>query len=132
MVLIVNDLVSAHTEDECVLLTNFLNDLYVCTVHGSKCRSTVQHELHVTCTGSLFTCSRNLLGNICCCKNQLSIGYSVVLNKYNFDLAINRRIVVYNICYAVDQFDNLFRALICCGCFCTKDEGSWIEIHLRM
>ena len=89
MVLIINDLVSAHTEDECVLLTNFLNDLYVCTVHGSKCRSTVQHELHVTCTGSLFTCSRNLLGNICCCKDHLSIRYSVVLDKYNFDLAAN-------------------------------------------
>ena len=40
---------------------NFLSHLYVCTIHSSKCRSTVQHKLHVTCTGSLFTCSRNLL-----------------------------------------------------------------------
>ena len=56
MILIVDNLLCGQTENKGVLFSNFLNDLHVCTVHGSQSRSAVQHELHVTGTGSLFTC----------------------------------------------------------------------------
>ena len=112
--------------------SNFLNDLYVCTVHGSKSQGTVQHELHVTGTGSLFTCGGNLLGNISSGKDQLCVADTIILDKYDFDLSFDGRIVVYHITNGIDQFDDRFCTLITCGCFCSEDEGSRVERHIRV
>ena len=132
VVFIVDYFVCAQTKDKCVFFANFINDLNVSAIHGSKCRCTVQHELHVTCTGSFFTCCRDLLRYICCCKDHLSVGYTIVLDEYNFQLAFDRCIIVYNICYRVDQFNDFLSTCITCRCFCTEDECSWIKIHFRM
>ena len=132
VVLIFDNLICGKSEDKGVLLSNFLNDLYVCTVHGSKSQGTVQHELHVTGTGSLFTCGGNLLGNISSGKDQLCVADTIILDKYNFDLSFDGRIVVYDIPNGIDQFDDRFCTLIACGSFCSKDEGSWVERHIRV
>ena len=44
-------------------------------------------------------------------KIHLSVGYTIVLDEYNFQLAIDGSIVVYNICYGVDEFDDLLGTL---------------------
>ena len=44
MILIVDNLLCGQTENKGVLFSNFLNDLHVCTVHGSQSRSAVQHD----------------------------------------------------------------------------------------
>lgn len=41
-------------------------NLNVCTVFCSKRQGTVQHEFHVSGSGSLFGCQGDLLGDICC------------------------------------------------------------------
>ena len=40
--------------------------------------------------------------------------------------------MVNHISYGIDQFDCQFCIFVTCSCFCTKDKGSWVELHLRM
>ena len=63
-------------------------------------------------TGSLFTCGGNLLGNISSGKDQLCVADTIILDKYNFDLSFDGRIVVYDIPNGIDQFDDCFCTLI--------------------
>ena len=132
VILVVDNFISAETEDEGVLLAYFLDDLHVRAVHGSQCGRAVEHELHVTCTGRLFTCSRDLLGNVCRRKDHLRIGYAVVLDKYYFQFIVNGLVVVHNLSHGVDQFDDLLRAGVSCGSFRSEDKGSGIELHARI
>ena len=54
------------------------------------------------------------------------------LDKYHFDLAVDRRIVINYICHGVDQFDGQLRIHIA-GCrLRTEDKGSREEVALRM
>ncbi len=45
-------------------------------------------------------------------KDHLCIGYTVVFDKYNFHLSVDGSVIIYNICYGVDQFDDLFARYI--------------------
>ena len=132
VVLIFDNLICGKSENEGVFFSNFLYDLNICTVHRSESQGAVQHELHVTGTGSLFTCGGNLLGNISSGKDQLCVADTIILDKYNLDLSFDGRIVIYDIPNGIDQFDDRFCTLIACGSFCSKDEGSWVERHIRV
>ena len=132
MVLIVDNFLCGQTEDKGILFAHFFYDLHVGTVHGSQSQGTVQHELHVTGTGRFLTCGRNLLGDICCRKDDLCVGYIVVLNKYDLDLAVNSGIVIYYIRYGVDQLDGQFCVAVAGCCLRAEDKGSGIEIQFRM
>ena len=130
--LIVNDLIGAQTEDKCIFFANFMNDLHIRAVHRSQCRSAVQHELHVAGTGGFLGCRRNLLRNIRCRENDLTVADLVVFDEHYLEAAGKRRIVIYGSCHGVDQLDDQLRDLIPGRCLCAEDKGPWIEIHLRM
>ena len=132
MVLIVNNLLCGQAEDEGILFAHFFYDLHVGTVHGSQGQGTVQHELHVTGTGCFLTCGRDLLGDICCRKNDLCVRYVIVLDKYNLDLAVNSGIVVNHIRYGVDQLDGQLCVTVTGCCLRAEDKGSGVEIQFRM
>ena len=51
---------------------------------------------------------------------------------YNFQLTVDRCIVVDNICNRVDQLDGQLSVTITSCCLCTENECSRIEIHFRM
>ena len=51
---ITHNFIGAHTEDKGILAADFLNDLHVGAVHCTQCNGTVQHELHIACTGSFL------------------------------------------------------------------------------
>ena len=65
-------------------------------------------------------------------ENQLRVGNAVILNEHYLQLALNRRIVVDNVRYAVDQLNGQLRPAVPCGSLGSEDKGSGIEIHLRM
>ena len=132
MILEVDDLFRRQTEDKCILFADFFNDLNIRAIHGSKSRSTVQHELHVGSSGCFLGCCGDLLGDICRRKDPLCIGYTVVLNEDNLDLSIDGSVVIDHIRNGVDQLDGHLRSAIACSCLCAEDKGSRIERHLRM
>ena len=129
---IVDNFVCGQTEDECILFSNFFYDLDIGTVHGSKSRSTVQHELHVTGSGCFLGSCGNLFGYICCCKDPFCVGYAVIFNEDYFQFILNRSIIVNHICHGVDQLNGQFGTSVTGCCLCAEDECSWIEIHFRM
>ncbi|SCH33629.1 Uncharacterised protein [uncultured Clostridium sp.] len=132
MLLIIDNLVCAQTEDKGVFLTHLFYHFHICTVHGSDGQGSVQHELHVTGTGRLLAGGRDLLRYICCSEDQLCVGDTVILDKDNLDLAVNRRVVVDHVCHGVDKLDGQLCAAVACCCLCSEDKGSRIEFHIRM
>ena len=132
MVLIIDNFLCGQTEDECILLAYLFYDLHVSAVHGSQGQGAVQHELHVTGTGCFLTCGRDLLRDICCCEDDLCVGYIVVLNKYDLDLTVDSGIVIYHIRYGIDQLDSQLRITVAGCCLRTKNKGSGVEIQFRM
>ena len=128
----IDDLIRGQTEDERVLLADFLYDLNVRAVHGSERRSAVQHELHISGTGRLLGCCRDLLGYIRCSENDLAVGDLVILDEDDLQLVVKGRIIVDGLCDRVDQLDDQLRDLIACRCFRTENECSRIELHSRI
>ena len=116
------NLLNSCTEDILVILSCFLCDLNVSAVVCTKCNCTVKHKLHVTCTWCFCTCCGNLLGNICCRYDLLCIRYVVILNKYNLDLIVYIRIVVYKLSNLVDVLNYSLCSCVSRSCLCTKDE----------
>lgn len=53
--------VHPHAEDEEVFLSGFLGHLHIGAVHGADGEGTVQHELHVSCSGGLGASCGDLL-----------------------------------------------------------------------
>ena len=128
----VDDLIGGQTEDECVLFADFLNDLDICAVHCTDCRCAVQHELHVTCSGSFLGSRGNLLGNICRSEDDLAVGNLIVLNEDDLQLVLKCRIIIDRIRYGVDQLDDQLGNLVTRGSLRTEDECSRIELHIRI
>ena len=62
----INDILWSLSENVDVFFSNQIANLNVCTVLGSKGQSTIQHEFHVSGSGSLFGSQGDLLGDICC------------------------------------------------------------------
>ena len=102
VLLVVNDLVRRHTEDERIVLADFVHNLDVCAVHRTEGRCAVQHELHVRSAGRLLTCGRNLLRDICCRKDNLCARDTVILDEDNLDFAVDRCVVVDHIRHGID------------------------------
>ena len=129
LILQCDNFLCTHTKDKCVFFANFFN---VCSIHGSQSHSTVQHELHVTGSRSFFGSCGDLLRYICCCKDPLCVGYTIIFDKYYFQFSIDRSIIIDHISHRVDQLDGQLCSHISGSCFCTEDKGSRIEIHIRM
>ena len=132
VMLIVDDFIGGQTEDERVLLADFLYDLNVRAVHGSDRRSAIQHELHISGTGRFLGCCRDLLGYIRCRENDLAVGDLVILNEDDLQLVMKGRIIVDGLRDRVNQLDDQLRDLIACRCFCTENKCSRIELHSRI
>ena len=132
MVFIIDDFVRGKTEDKRIFFSYFLHDLHICTIHGSNGECTIKHELHITGTGCFLAGCRNLFGDICCRENHFRIRNSVILDEYHLDLSVDRRIVIDNISNGIDQLNGHLGIIVTGCCLRTKNEGSWIEIHLRI
>ena len=61
-----DNFLTGFTEDIDVIFANQFADFNVSAIHSSQSNSTVQHELHVTCTTCFFGSQGDLLGNIAC------------------------------------------------------------------
>ena len=64
LLIVFDNLLTGLSEDINIILAYQLADLHICAVHGSQCYSTIEHELHVSCSAGLFRSKRNLLGDI--------------------------------------------------------------------
>ena len=132
VILVVNDLLRAQSEDEGILRPHFLHDLHVGSVHSSQCGSAVQHEFHVSCSGCLLGGRGNLLADICRRKDDLRIGHAVVLDKDDLQLSVDAAVVVDHVPHGVDKLDDLLCPDVAGGCLRAEDKGPRIEGHLRM
>ena len=62
--------VLVHTEDDNILIANFVLDFNVGTVKCRQGNSTSHHEFHVWCTRCFFRSQWNLLRDICCWNDK--------------------------------------------------------------
>ena len=131
-VLVWDDLIRAHSKDKHVVSPYLIEHLDIGTIHSSDSERSIEHKLHVSCSGCLLACCGNLLADICCRKNNLGIGYLVILDKYYLELAANRSIVIYHISHTVDELYCFLCISVACCCLCSKNECSRIEIHRRI
>ena len=126
------DLVGGHTEDEDVVFTDLLEDLDIGAVHGAEGDSTVDHELHVTGTGGLRTCQRDLLGDVGGGHEVLGHGDTVVFDVDDFDAALDVGVVVDDVGQVDDEADDLFRHVVTGSGLRAEDVGAGREVHVRV
>lgn len=119
------DVLRKITEEEDVVLADLASDLdllfsvlavitneddmrmtYVGTVAGSDDQTTVENELHVTCTTGLSTGSRDVLRDVGGRNNDLCLRDIVVRDEDNLESIANIRVVVDNITNLVDQVND--------------------------
>lgn len=74
--------------------TDLASDLNVSTVTGTNDQTSVQHKLHVGSSRSLSSCSRDMLADIRCWRDNLTLGHIVVLDENNLQRVANVRIRV--------------------------------------
>ena len=123
VLLVVHDLLGGKTEDEGVLFAHFLDDLDVGAVHGAESDRTVEHELHVACSGSFLTGRGDLLGNIRCRDDDLSVGDLVVFDEDDLDLVVDGLVVVDDIRDGIDQLDRQLGGLVAGRSLCAENKG---------
>ena len=92
--IVFDNLLTGLTKDIDVILAYQLADLHICTIHGSQCYSTVEHELHVSCSTCLLGSKRDLLGDIAGRDQLLCCTYVVVFHHNNLHVRRNLRIIV--------------------------------------
>ena len=92
--IVFDNLLTGLSEDIDIILAYQLADLHICTIHGSQCYSTVEHELHVSCSAGLLGSKRDLLGDIAGRNQLLCCTYVVVFHHNNFHVRGNLRIIV--------------------------------------
>ena len=91
-----------------------------------------KHEFHISGTGSFFGSCRNLFTDVRRREDNLCVGYPIVLDEYDFNLAVDAFIVIDHIRNRVDQLDCLLGTHITCRRLCSENKSSGIEVHLRM
>ena len=92
--IVIDNLLTGLTEDIDIILTYQLADLHICTIHSTKCHSTVKHKFHVSGSAGFFGCKRNLLGDIAGRDQLLCCTYIVVFHHNNLHVRRNFRIIV--------------------------------------
>ena len=93
------------SEDEAVLEPCLLGDLDVGSVQGSDGQRSVEHELHVSGSGSLKACSGDLLGEVGCRDDVLGHGNAVVGHEEDLELPVHAYIRIDHCGQAVDELD---------------------------
>ena len=122
------DLLYGMAEDILIFHTGFLGDLHIGSVQSTQGHRAIEHQLHVAGAGSLCAGRRDLLRNIRSRNNILSIRTVIVLNKDNLQLIGNLRIVIDQLCNAVDiANDGLGPGITGCG-LGTENIGGGLEI----
>ena len=76
-----DDLIAALTEDVDIFCSYSLRDLYIGSVHCSKCESAVKHKLHISGSGSFFGSEADLFRKITGRNHFFSSSNIVVFHK---------------------------------------------------
>ena len=119
----------AHAEDKDIVSADLLANFHICTIHRADCQRTVQHKLHIACTGSLLARSRNLLADICCRNHLFCQRNTVVFHKYHLNLTMDGRVVIHHIRNSVNQLNDELRSVVACRRLCPENKGSGYHIQ---
>ncbi len=124
--------VHVQTEDGTVFGPRLFSDLDVGSIQRPDGDCTVECHLHVAGTGCFITCSRDLLGDICCRDQLLGQTHAIVRHEHHFQLALDTSIVVDPIRQLVDGIDDVFGQLVTGRRFGAEDKHAWVHVIVRV
>ena len=123
-------LILVHTEDKNILVSYRFVDFHVSTVHCTKGNSTVNHQLHVTCTTGFFSRQRNLFTDFTGRDNYLCQGNVVVFHKDYIQLFGNLWVLLNFCAKIMNQLHNSLCMIVAGSRFRTKQEGLGLHLHI--
>ena len=116
----VDDFIGGFTECIDVFLTDKLGNFNIGTIICTKCDCTIQHELHITCTGCFLGSKRNLFGNIGSRDSKFSLGNVVVFNHDNLEIPGYFRIVIDQLTQTQNGMNNTLCLIVGWSCLTTE------------
>ena len=73
-----------------------------------------------------------ICADICCRENDLRVGHTVILDKYDFQLAVDAAVIVHHLRNGVDQLDRLLCSQVTCSRLSAEDKCPRVEGNLRV
>ncbi|KNC22834.1 hypothetical protein FF38_08040 [Lucilia cuprina] len=120
--------IDGHTENEDVFIAHLFGHFNISTIQSTNGQGTVQHEFHVTSTGSFSTSSGDLFGQISSGHDFLGQGDAVVFKEDYLEFITNNGIVVDYVTNGTDQFNDLFGNIVTRSSLATDHNGTWGEL----
>ena len=120
------------TKNKDIFFTDFLSDFNVRTIQRTDSKRTIERQFHIAGTGSFFTCSRNLFGDIRRRDQFFRRRNTIIRQEHHLQLVANQRIVVDHVSHFVDRKDNVFRQVVAWCCFRAEEEDARYAISLRV
>lgn len=97
------------TKNKDIFFTDFLGDFNVRTIQRTDSKRTIERQFHIAGTGSFFTCSRNLFGDIRRRDQFFRRRNAIIRQEHHLQLIANQWIVVDHVSHFVDRKDNILR-----------------------
>ena len=123
------ELLLASPEDVGVVLADGIGDFHVGAVERAEREGAVHHELHVRRSRGLFSCHRDLLGDVGCGDDVLGGRHVVVLDENHADEVLRVGVVVDDAADFVDELDNGLRPLVSGGGLGAENEDARDDVH---
>ena len=126
------DLLGLETEEEHVVVADFLVDLDVCTVERAYRQRTVYHEFHASRAARFLSGKADLLGNIRRGHQKLRFAHVVVFDVDDSNFVPHRGVLRDLFTEAPDELYDALRHVVAARRLTSEDEGRRRNFGIRI